>query len=136
MVSTSTFTEDGLPDFGRQRFRIDGAQLDHRVAFATLDAPRPHDHAGFAQCQGRRVEEDDLADLRLERVHAQGVGRGADSRVGNGQLQLDAVGLLHQPKQLLDLLVFQGLHLVPRSLPRERPTRGGSVQRMFRPAGR
>src|SRR5207342_3729686 len=99
--------------------RIDGAQLDHRVASAALHAPRPHHYAGLAQRQVRRVEEHDLADLRFERVHAQRVGRGADSRIGDGQFQLDAVGMLHQPEQLLDLLGVQGAHLVVTVRPGE-----------------
>jgi hypothetical protein len=123
MVSTSTFTEANCRTSGGQRFRIDGAQFDNRIAGAALDAPRPYHQAGLAQRQFRRVEEHDLADLRLERVHAQGVGRGADRRINDSQLQLDAVGVLQQPEQLLDLFIVQGTHIVPRSLPRERTAR-------------
>ncbi len=53
------------------------------------------------------VEEEDLPDLRLERVEAElGDGRAVVGR-GNGQFELDAVGLSRELEQVHELLVRQ-----------------------------
>jgi hypothetical protein len=53
------------------------------------------------------VEEEHLADLGVQRVHAEGVDRGATFGVGDGQLQLDTVGVAGQVEDLLQLAVGQ-----------------------------
>ena len=46
----------------------DGPQLHDRVAVAPAHAARAHDDAGLVQPQVGRVEEEDLPDLRLQRI--------------------------------------------------------------------
>ena len=61
----------GLAQLGRQLGRDDRAQLDDRVAAAALDPAGPHDDAGLVEGEVRRVEEEHLARLRLDRVERQ-----------------------------------------------------------------
>jgi hypothetical protein len=53
----------------------------------------------------RRVEEEDLADLRLERIELERRDGRSLVRLRHRQLQLDAVGSLEQVEQPHDLLV-------------------------------
>ncbi len=62
----------GESQLRRQRVGHHRAQLDDRVVALALDAPRPHDHPCLVQLEVGRVEEEDLADLRLERVEREG----------------------------------------------------------------
>jgi hypothetical protein len=55
-----------------------------------------------------RVEEEDLADLRLEGVEFERRDGRLLFRLRDGQLQLDAVGSLEQFEQPCDLLVREG----------------------------
>ena len=47
----------------------DGPQLDHRVVSLPLHAPSPNHHTALVEPQVRRVEEVDLADLAVQRIH-------------------------------------------------------------------
>ena len=57
----------------------------------------------------RRVEEEDLPDLRLERIEAEAGDRGAVVGGGNRELELDAVGLARQLEHRDELLVGEAL---------------------------
>ena len=83
----------------------DRPQLDDRVPRLALDPPRSHHDPALVEREVRRVEERNLADLRIEHVHAKCQHRRSVVAVGHGQLQLHAVGSLDQPEQLGDLLV-------------------------------
>ena len=48
----------------------DRPQLHDRVAALALDPARAHDDAVLVEREVRRIEEEDLADLRLQRIHA------------------------------------------------------------------
>jgi hypothetical protein len=56
-----------------------------------LDPPGPHDHPGGVERQVGRVEEEDLSEMRVERVDPERSRRRPAVALGHGQLQLDAV---------------------------------------------
>ena len=74
----------------------DRPQLHDRVVALALDAAGADDDAVLVEREVGRVEEEDLADLRLERVEPERDDRRAVVRLGHGQLQLDAVRVLDQ----------------------------------------
>ena len=92
----------------RQVAGVDGPQLHDRVVGSSLAPPGPGHQAGAIERQFRRVEEEDLAQVGVERVHAEGDDGRAPILIRHSQLQLDAVGALNQPDQLAKLLVGQG----------------------------
>ena len=70
-----------------------------------LPASGPDDHACGVQRQLGRIEEEHLADLRVERVDAQRP-RGVGSRaLVDGELELDAVGVFDQAQDRLEVFV-------------------------------
>ena len=102
----------GASELGRQLAGHDRAQLDDGVAGLALDPARPRDDAVVVELEIRRVEEDDLPDLSLERIHAKSRHGGTLIRLGDCDLQLDAVGLLEGTEQLRELLARER-RLVP-----------------------
>ncbi len=103
----------------RQLVWDDRPQLHDGVVALALDPPCANDDAVRAQLQIGRVEEEDLADLRLERVDAERCHRRLLMGLRDGELQLDAVGTLHQAEDLGDLCVRESL---PRGRPGRHPT--------------
>jgi hypothetical protein len=81
------------------------AELHDRVVALALDASRPDHEPLRVEREIGGVEEVDLADLRVDRVELERIHRGALVGLGHGQLQLDAIGPLHQMKQVAELLV-------------------------------
>jgi hypothetical protein len=59
----------------------------------------------LVESQLRRVEEVDLPDLGVERIHAQRRYSRPVIRVRHGDLQLDAVGAPDEAENLSDLLI-------------------------------
>ena len=104
-ASTSTLKAPERPQVLRQLARLHRAQLDDRVAALSLDPSRPRDDAVGVERELGGVEEEDLADLGLERVERERRDGRALVRLGNRQLQLDAVGPLEGAEQLHELLV-------------------------------
>ena len=94
-----------LAQAGRQLVRDDGAQLDHRVVRLALRPPGADHDARLVQREIGGVEEEDLAELRLERVQPEPGDRRPVLRRGDRQLQLDGVGLLHEGEELDGFLV-------------------------------
>ncbi len=72
------------------------AQLDDRVASLALDSSGADDDAVGVEIELGRVEEEDLADLRLERIELERRHGRLLMRLRHRQLQLDAVGALEQ----------------------------------------
>jgi hypothetical protein len=66
----------------------------------------------LVQVQVRRIEEDDLAHLRIQGVDAEGLDRRALVGLGDGELELHAVGALEQAEQFRELLTGQPGRLV------------------------
>jgi hypothetical protein len=56
----------------------------------------PHDHPLLVEAQVGGVEEEHLADLGVQGVHAEAGDDGAAFGVGHGELELDAVGVAGQ----------------------------------------
>ena len=83
----------------------DRPELDDGVVAFLLDPAGAGDHALLIERQARRVEEVNLADLGLQRVHVERLDGRALIRLGNRQLQLHAVGVVHQAEQLAQLIV-------------------------------
>ena len=83
------------------------AELHDRVAALALDPAGPRDDTDLVERQIGRVEEEHLADLRVERVQLQVVDRSPVLRHRHRQLQLDAVRALHQLQDLLEILARQ-----------------------------
>ena len=81
-----------------------------------------------------RVEEEDLADLGVERVHPQRGHGGALVVLGHGQLQLDRVGPADQPHQVGQLVVCDGGGHAP-SLTHARANRKRAKPGYGRPEG-
>ena len=73
-----------------------GRSLTTESSPLRLHAPRPGHHTGLVQLEVGRVEEEHLPDLRVERIHLEGRGRRPVGPFRNGQLQLDAVGILDE----------------------------------------
>jgi hypothetical protein len=63
------------------------------------------DDAGCVQLEIGRVEEEDLADLRFERIEAECDYRGAMVGRGNRELELDAVRLARESEHARELVV-------------------------------
>ena len=59
--------------------------------------------------QIRRIEEDDLPDLRVEGIHVEGGDRRATIGIGHAQLELDTICALDQTQDLGELLSRQRL---------------------------
>ena len=59
-----------VPHVLGQLVRHDRPQLHHRVAARPWTPPRAHDDAGLVEREVGRVEEEDLPDLRVERIDA------------------------------------------------------------------
>jgi hypothetical protein len=92
---------------GRKFLRYDGPQLDDRVVSLSLDPACPNDDAALVERQVRRVEEEDLADLSIERVDPEGCPSSSFGH-GHGELELDTVGALDEREQLGELLSGEG----------------------------
>src|SRR5512132_800244 len=88
--------------------RHDRPQLHDRVVALALDAPPADDDAQLVESQVGGFEEEDLSDLRVERVHAERADGRALVVLGHGQLQLDAVRVFDQVEHLRDLLLRKG----------------------------
>ena len=95
----------GTPQLLGQLARHDRAELDDRVAAPALDASRADDDAVGVEIELGRVEEEDLADLRLERIELERRYGRPLVRLRHRQLQLDAVGSLEQVEQLHEVVV-------------------------------
>jgi len=95
----------GQPQLLGQLARHDRAQLDDRVAALALDASRADDDAVGVEIEFGRVEEEDLADLRFERIELERLDGRPLVRLRDRQFQLDAVGSLEQVEQLHQVLV-------------------------------
>jgi hypothetical protein len=79
-------------------------ELDDRVVLPALDAPGAHDHPGGVERELRRVEEEDLPEVRVERVDTERACGRTPVLLGDCELQLDAVGAtdqLHNARELL-----------------------------------
>ena len=81
----------------------DRPQLDDGVVGLALTAPCADDEPGLVENQVGRVEEEDLADLALQRVEVERRDRRALVALGDRQLELDAVGLADQCEHLREL---------------------------------
>ena len=82
----------------------DGTELDDGVAAAPLNPASANGETGLVQHQVGRVEEEDLPDLRLERVEPEGGDRPLVRARRERDLQLDAVGPADQAEELSELL--------------------------------
>ena len=85
--------------------RHDRPQLHDRVVAAPLHATGPDDDSVLVQRQVGRVEEEDLADLCLEGIHAEGAHGRSVMLLRDRQLELRAVGAVEEGEQLLQLFV-------------------------------
>jgi hypothetical protein len=94
-----------LAQFLRKLPRHDRPQLHDAVARLALYPPGAQHHPMAVEGQVRRVEEVDLPDLGFQRIDPEGRDRGVVRGLGQGQLQLDAVGFLDQLHDLGQLLV-------------------------------
>ena len=106
-ASTSIAERRRSPDRLGQLRRDHRTQLHDRVVPLLLRSPRTHDEAALVEGELRRIEEEHLADLRLQWVEAERLNGRALVLLGNGQLQLDAVGALDQLVELLRLFGAQ-----------------------------
>ena len=97
---------------------IDGTELHDDVSGPPLDPSCASDDAHGVEVQIGRVEEEHLANLRLERVEPERNDRGAMVGGGNRELQLDAVRLPRERKHLRELFVREP----PGDLPGHRLT--------------
>src|SRR5262249_28810350 len=79
-----------------------------RVASLALDPPRTDHDPLLVERERLRVEEEDLPDLRLQRIELKRRDGRALVRLWHRQLQLDAVGALEQLHELPDILVGEG----------------------------
>ena len=68
------------------------------LANAALHAAGAHDEPVPLKCEVRGVEEVDLADLGVERVHPERAGRRAVVLLGDCQLEFGAVRAVEQPE--------------------------------------
>src|SRR6185436_3614148 len=84
-------------------------QLDDRVVRLALDPARPYHHAPLVQLEIRRIEEEDLADLRVERIDAERRSRGAHPGRRDREFELDGVRALDEPHELLELRIGERL---------------------------
>jgi hypothetical protein len=80
-------------------------QLDDRVVALALDAAGAHDDPRVLEREVRRVEEVHEADLRVERIETERLDGGALLTRVDAQLELDAVGLVHELEELDELLL-------------------------------
>ena len=106
---------------GRELRRDDRPQLHDRVVALPLNPPRPHDNPASIEREVRRIEEHDLPNLRLERVHPQPHHGRAMLQLGHRQLQLDAVRGRKHREQFDQLLLRE--RSPPRALARLRHPR-------------
>jgi hypothetical protein len=83
----------------------DWTQLHDRVVFLALHPAGARDHTCLGQAQIRSVEEIDLADLGVEGIEAEYACRCVVIRLGDGELELHAVGAFDQSQQLSELFV-------------------------------
>jgi hypothetical protein len=82
----------------------DGTKLHDGVGRLSLDTTGSHHHTVLVEQQVGRIEEDDLTDLSIERIHAQPGHRRPPVPIGHAELQLDAVGALEELQDRRDLL--------------------------------
>src|SRR6187551_2206219 len=86
-----------------------GPQLDDRVVWLALDPARTYHDPPLVELEIRGIEEEDLADLRVERIDAEGRSRGPHPRRRDRELELDGVRPLDQPHELLELRIGERL---------------------------
>ena len=104
MVSTST---PMLPEWRRSSGSSSGTT---GRSFTTVSPPRPATRRArtttpaWLSCEVGRVEEEDLPDLRLERIEPERGDRGAVRVLGQRHLQLDGVGALEECEEVCELV--------------------------------
>ena len=112
----------------RQVGRDDRPELDDRIVALVLHPPGADHQARPVERQVGRVEEEDLADLGIDRVHAQCRDRRALIGLRDGELELDAVGAADQVAQLGELVVDE-----PRARHEAGATTAGAPLRSLSP---
>ena len=90
---------------GRQLLRDNRAQLHDRIVALSLDTAGTDDDAALVERQLRRVEEVDLPNLSVERIHPERRRSAAPVGHRHRQLELDAVGAFRQRDQLGEILI-------------------------------
>ena len=68
-------------------------ELHHAVVALALHTTGSGHETGLVEREVGRVEEEHLADLRVERIEVERDDRGALDLAGHGELELDAVGV-------------------------------------------
>ena len=96
-----------MPPRGTLNFPSAGTtrQDSLRVVSLALHPAGSHHDACLRELQIGRVEEEDLADLGVKGIDAEGANRRPMIRRRDGQLELHGVGVPDQPEQLSELLV-------------------------------
>src|SRR4029453_1723052 len=89
----------------REVVGVDRPKLHHRVTRPPLDPTRTYHDAGPVQIEAGCVEEEDLPDLGFQRAEAACRYRSTMIVRGEGELELDTVGLLRQLEHPREILV-------------------------------